>query len=227
MINFIQKISYSVKPYPRTQQKTGKNNFGLLLVINSDPRLLPIELSYFLSEFDTVKQCFVYNGANEDVIRDLNLTIAKELSRANDIVTRYRLTNRILTHKAFKQEFSNYTSRENAHDYFAAKAKLLLDDGQTVSHTYHNYLSTFARLKAFHKNDLPFIEFTSGFLVKFDTFLRKTYKHSTAVGTHKTISKFLKLAVEDGLLQNTPYHRQFKMSYTDGERMPFLAKSCT
>ncbi|WP_461791700.1 Arm DNA-binding domain-containing protein [Pedobacter sp.] len=99
------------------QKKTGKHPFGLQIVINGDARMLPINIIWYARDFDSRTETFKFNDEHPDIVRDLNLIVGKEKARVNDILTRYRLTNKVLTLKQFRWEFSNYTSRENVHEW--------------------------------------------------------------------------------------------------------------
>lgn len=218
MKNVFQKISYQIRPFSRMQKKSGKHPFGLQIVINGDARLLPIDVLWFVNEFDYVGEVFRHSAKYPELVRDLNLILAKEKSRANDIITRYRLNDRNLSHKQFRWEFKNYTSRENVHDYLRGLADKLRNDGVVYEHTYHNYLSCFRRFKHFSSDNLPFSEITTALVLKFDSYLRKTFKHNTVSSTHVVLHKFFKQAAKDGLLLESPYNEKINRRYIEGDR---------
>nr|WP_276898522.1 tyrosine-type recombinase/integrase [Pedobacter kyonggii] len=218
MNSVIQKISYQIRPYPTIQKKTGKHAFGLQIVIDGDPRMLPIEIYWYKDQFDLKTENFIISEIEPDRIRDLNFSIAKEKSRANDILMRYRLTDRLITHKQFKWEFTNYASRENVHEWLENRADKLLEDGEIKLASRTTYTTKFARFKNFYPGRLPISDINSGFIVKFDNHLRNNYAFNTVIGTHKTFRKFFKLAVNEGLIPETPYTSKIKNSYKEGER---------
>lgn len=215
-----QRISYRIKAYPRMQKKTGKHPFGLQIVINGDARMLPIDVVWFAADFDTKTETFKHNAQHPEVVRDLNLIIGKEKSRANDILTRYRLRNQPITLKQFRWEFSNYTSRENIHEWLELRADKLLADGEVTLASRKTYRTKFLRLKNYHPDPISFAEIDKTFIIKFDLWLRSSLAYNTAVGTHKTFSKFFTLAVKEGMIHQSPYHDNDKIvkKYADGDR---------
>ncbi len=219
MKSVIQKISYQIRPYPTIQKKTGKHAFGLQIVIDGDPRMLPIEIYWFKDEFDLVSETFKYSDLNADKLRDMNFAIAKEKSRANDILMRYRLTDRLITHKQFRWEFTNYASRDNMHDWLANRADKMLSDGEIKLPSRTTYTTKFARFKSFYPGSLAISDINSGLILKFDNYLRSSYAFNTVIGTHKTFRKFFTLAVNEGLIPESPYIGiKIKNSYKEGER---------
>lgn len=202
------------------QKKTGKHPFGLQIVINGDARMLPINIIWYACDFDSRTETFKFNAEHPDIVRDLNLIIGKEKARVNDILTRYRLTNKILTLKQFRWEFSNYTSRENVHEWLKMRADKMETDGEVTKASRKTYSTKFGRLTNFHPDPISFAEIDQAFVVKFDQWLRSNFAFNTTVGTHKTFSKFFKLAVKEGLLHQSPYFENNKVAkrYTEGER---------
>ncbi|MFD2581494.1 tyrosine-type recombinase/integrase [Pedobacter vanadiisoli] len=219
MNSVIQKISYQIRPYPTIQKKTGKHAFGLQIVIDGDPRMLPIEIYWYKDQFDFKSELFLISDIEPDRVRDLNFSIAKEKSRANDILMRYRLTDRLITHKQFKWEFTNYASRENVHEWLESRADKMLSDGEIKLPTRTTYTTKFARFKSFYPGPLPISDINSVLITKFNNYLRSNYAYNTVIGTHKTFRKFLTLAGKEGLIPESPYtSTKINNSYIEGER---------
>lgn len=214
-----QKISYQIRPYPYMNKKTGKNSFGLQIIINGSPRMLPIEVSWYKKDFDTNKELFITNENQFEELNDLNLTIGKEKALANDIITRYRHNNRALTHQLFKIEFNWGTSASNVHEFLKTKSKELLKEGDFEESSLPPQINVFKRLAQFHDKPLPFNEVDTGFLLRFEKFLRgKGYKHNTIVQTHKVLKKYFRIAADLGLMIY-PYKKgKTKSNFVAGDR---------
>lgn len=217
---FHTRISYQVRPFPRVQKKTGKNAFGLQIVINGDARMIPIDILWYAKYFDPKTETFKHSAEYPDIVSDLNLLIGEEKSRVNDILTRYRLNDMPITLKQFRWEFSNCASRENIHEWLKMRADKMETDGDVKHASRKTYTTKFLRLANFHPNPISFAELDQAFIIRFDQWLRSKFVYNTAVGTHKTFSKFFKIAVKEGLLHQSPYFENTKIakSYTEGDR---------
>lgn len=217
----MQRISYAIRFFEHVK-KNGKAGLYLQLTIDRIPRRISLELEFYPQLFDKDKEQFKYDGVNDEEITDLNLLINKEKGKANELLRRYRLADREVTHQSFKLDFLNYASRDNFVSW--AKAKLeAANMADTIKlQTYKNKKNRLKHFETFTKGNVLFSEIDPELIAKFDKYLRSNIKlrHNSIQAVHVTINSFLKEAIRNKINVENPYE-QFKIkAFKKGKRDP-------
>ncbi len=217
----MQKISYSVRFF-EYKKKSGKAGIYLQLVIDRIARRIPLELEFYPELFDKVKEQFRYDGVNDQEITDLNLLINKEKAKANELLRRYRLADRKVTHDNFKMEFLNYASRDKFVEWSKQKLESLKMGDLIKTQTYKHKKSRLKHFEEFAGTDILFNELSPEKIAGFDNHLRKVkkLKHNSIQAIHVSINGFIREALESKINVENPY-KKFKIkAYKKGKRDP-------
>jgi integrase/recombinase XerD len=148
---------------------------------------------------------------------DLNRTIRNSKARANEIDTRYRLSNRQLTMIDFKREFPlALLSHESFYDLYKKHMDYAYDNDVICYNTYRVERTTLNKLKRFSPK-LLFSELNKDFLIRFDKFCKKKGNmQNTRWGHFKHIEKYCKVAINEGYLLNNPCD-EYTVHSTEGD----------
>jgi site-specific recombinase XerD len=144
-------------------------------------------------------------GRHKDSM-EYNMRIKALRDRLNEIDTMYRAKDETLTGELLKIELANKPPSTTFNDYFARQ--LEIDRPGLKESTYRRLRSVLKNLNEFRI--ITFMNCDTEFIRVFHNHLLKTMQQTTTPKNHKTISKYMKRAVNDGLLKMNPY-QNFKI----------------
>jgi len=131
----------------------------------------------------------------------LNMQIKALRDRLYEIDALYRAKDETLTGELLKIELANKPPSTTFNDYFARQ--LEIDRPGLKPSTYRRLKSVLKNLNEFRI--VTFMQCDTEFIRVYHNHLLKTMQQTTTPKNHKTLSKYLKRAVNDGLLKQNPY----------------------
>ncbi|MEI6865776.1 site-specific integrase [Flavicella sp.] len=137
------------------------------------------------------------NTDNFNYIRDLNLILDNIEAKITNVKTVYRLSDQIISPSILKKELIDGLPRVNFCSYFGHKLKEekeFLKPG-----TYRKLVSNLSNLKGYNE-EIFFNDLTSSFFTNYKLHLKKKGNLDTTINSNlKSIKKFLRLAIKDGI----------------------------
>lgn len=128
---------------------------------------------------------------------DTNLLLGQIMTRANNILIRFRLSETTLTLSRFKEEFTTNISYVSFYVFwrnYLENEKALL-----APNTYRNQKSTLRALES-HRKELYFSDITDEWLQDFIKFQTLKHRKKTTIATYlKDIKKYVKAAMKKGI----------------------------
>ena len=131
----------------------------------------------------------------------MNAKIESMRRRLNEIGKEYADTGKTLTGDLLRVEMNRLPPTAFLNDYIKEQIEV---DGASLKY------STYKRLKSVLKNlnefrTVTFLQCDGQFLREYHNHLLKSMQQTSTPKNHKTLSKYLKRAVNDGLLDKNPY----------------------
>lgn len=197
-------MGYSAKIIQRTDyiRSDGTASLYLRFTIDRSPARIPLDIAVLPDNFLVGQQKVKMRDKKEE--RDINLLIGKCLAKANDIFITYRLAEKKLTVKQFKKEWENPSIRNDLIHFIdteieSSKAYFTYSTIKTYK-TVVNHLANFTGY-------INFMDVNTEWVEKLDRWMKTKKKLGTNARTkyHKTIRKFIKLAIKRGVKIKDPY----------------------
>ena len=174
------KISIFIKD--SYKKKDGTSAIYLRVFLNGKYKKINLDLDIVPEKFYKEKQL--------TTDKNINLQIKTAVGLASDIILKYKVNNKRLTHELFISEFKNPTSTGDFYDFMEKSIKERV--GIIASNTIRSQLSVLSKMKGFKKT-LQISELDDVFLQNFVKHLkRKKNKRNTIFEALKTIKIYVK-----------------------------------
>lgn len=200
------KISIKVRINSRFKRADGTSALYLQILMNRKKWDAPLNLHWKANKFSIEDPYCLKQSKNDVDYNDFNIIIRKQVSKANEIVKYYRLSDTELTMEKFKEEYNNENAKRDFINYYEFKMNQRKKKKIITERTYASHKTTLSRLKELHE-ELLFANITNDFAIDFETFLRNNHKNSanTIHGRQKTVKSYMNMALRDNIFFTNPY----------------------
>jgi integrase/recombinase XerD len=206
------KALISIKPILRTDKPLNRENKRPVhLIIYHEGKQMRISTRYFVEEKDwdkinnKVKLC----RSSEDDLRFISERIQQIVEDFKSYCRKVELAKGKISREEIKSHF-NGSKSETFFEYYERIIKVRR--GELKKDSYRIYMTTLRMLKEFRSN-IEFSEMDLNFVRQFDNYLRTERENGDGgvFNKHKNLRYVIHQAIEDGLMDKTPYSR-FKIT---------------
>jgi site-specific recombinase XerD len=182
--------------------KNGKAPAYLQLHFKRKKVTVPAGVNVRPDEWDANKRLVKKKHPDAD---DLNMILKQSVSRANQILIKYRLMEKSLTPDQFKDEYRNPSSYIDF--YFWMENEIRERKNADISaNTAKDHMTTLNQVLKKFKPELTFSEIDSDFVERFVKHVRKTYPNiGTQYSKLKAFKSYLNIALKRGLIHENPF----------------------
>lgn len=186
------------------EKQDGTRQLLLQAILNRQRVVVPTGISIPAAEWDEARQRVRRPGA-KDYVRDTNLYLQARLAQATSVFVDARIRNRPLTRDLFRQQMAGGAVNDDFLAWYQAQMHRERHRHQPITHRNHGY--TLDKLRAFAGGRIPFGDISPDWARRWDKYLRTTLAlaPNTVHKHHRFTRKFLRLAIEEGLLAKDPY----------------------
>jgi len=178
-----------------------------------------LEIRWPLDKFDRFNELLLPRFENDPDVEKHNLYIQEVKSRLNKVKLTSYLKSRIISIDEYISTITQYASKtdmllfmENTYEDQYRK-KIISEE------TYKKHKSVCGKLKVFFDGSLPMMQLDAKRIQELDADYRaKGYKSNTITSLHKVFAKYIRMAIEEGLMEKDPYLK-LKFNYVPGERV--------
>jgi len=161
-----------------------------------------IDLKIYINPADFDKKTFKIFKSEQS--KENNLLIQEAIGRAAEIILRYKVLKKDLSHELFEKEFKN---PEVFQDFYAfMEDQIRQRAGEIGNLSIRQHLSILNKLKTF-KKELMFSELTEDFIRGYYKFEKIKLKNceATCACSIKVVKTYVNMALKFGLLHNNPF----------------------
>lgn len=209
------KASVYVRIRKDKPTKDGLAAVYLQIRIEGQSDQIPLEISWPIENFENRQGIFLPRFKDDTTASDNNLYAQKELSKANVIFVRYRLSDQPLTVERFHREFQQFGLREDFISWSDQDNEQRYATGKIKTQTYKNIKSQLKKLEKW-KSPIFFGELRKETLETIESWLRhrESMDHNSVWAIMKTIKSQAKRAVDDNIFFDFESVKRYQLPAT-------------
>lgn len=196
----------------------------LQIIINSQRTTIPLGISWPVDRFDNKDGSFRERYRGDQEATDCNILVTKEKAKVNDILMYYRHSDRVLTVRKFREDYTGYETRHQflpwmEKEIARRKRAFTIDDS-----TAKNDMSLLKNLRRF-RAEIRFSEIERQLMEDFESWCRKQDYHLNTIHKYtKRLRTYMIQAHESGINFDLKSVKQYKM-LKPTRRFVFLSPS--
>lgn len=186
----------------------------LYVYIDGQKEELPLNLAWPLNYISEKNNELLPREKVDKICDDYNLIIRAEIGKVNEILTTYRLSNKILALSDLKREYFEYERRKDFLVFFENEIRDRVRRKKIKSSTSKGHVAALNWLKLF-KGKISYIELTKKFIQDFEHWLSKQNNRrskavkkldaNTIANVLKSVKAYINLAIRDGVSIQNPF----------------------
>lgn len=197
-----QSISVGVRMRPCEGKNAHEGNVVLQVVIGRKPDRIPLKIRWPLSKFDEKAGLLLPRHRSDQQCSDYNLMIGQAMSKANEICVDFRLSNKVISHKEFRNRFENIESHDLFAEYIIRKAEERYKAGLIKAPTKEVAITSANRWKRYaakKKEEVSFATLSKALVLRFRNWLRddELLEHNSIVTAIKVTKNYCRQAAKD------------------------------
>lgn len=176
-------------------------------------------IRWYADKFDRSNEQLLPRFENDPDVLKHNLFLQEIKSRLNKISLAAYVKNKHVSIDEYISGITHYGSRSDLLLYMENTFREQYLKKIISYETHKKHKSVHGKLKKFFGGSLPMLYLDSKKIQELDADYRsKGYKPNTITSLHKVFAKYIRMAIDDGLIEKDPYDK-LKYTYVPGERV--------
>lgn len=199
--------------------KLGLAPLALQTFVNKERCVISLNIMIPPDNWCDEKRCLIFSkqtALSKTQVQQYNDILTKALNSSLDIRHHFEVSEKLLTAKIFKEEFTSENRKHGFFNFCERELSSLASQGFKEASTIKSIRESVKKLRQF-RDELRFSDLNYELLQGFDGYLRRQVGVNTASKHHKNIKALINIAIKKGIRIENPYS-SMKVKRVTGNR---------